>query len=289
MIKHKIIQYLEIIIGVSLLDIAYFFFFEPTSLVTGGIMGLSILVDQYLPFSPSIFMYICNISLLVLALFTLGKEFFIKTIFASLFSPTIVLLLEKTCNPEWFLQSVNEANWYFISMIVAGPLTALGLGLCLRAHGSTGGMDIVQKIMTKYLHIPYSKTMYFTDWVIVIIAGFFVSDKYVYLIEGVVYGVITVLIIGYVVDYIALNAKSRRTAYIITSKPDEMKAMIYERIGRGVTECDVRGGYSKENLVMLICTLDSSEAYRLQDYIHLVDEHAFTFMTKTKEVVGEFD
>ncbi len=289
MTKHKLIQYVEIIIGVILLDLAYFFFFEPASLVTGGIMGLSILIDDYLPFSPSVFMYICNITLLIIALFALGKDFFIKTIFASIFSPTVVLILENLCEPTWFLSSVNPANWYFISMLVASPLTALGLGLCLRAHGSTGGMDILQKIMSKYLHIPYSKTMYLTDWLIVILSGFFVESNHLFSIECVVYGVLSVLIIGYVVDYVVLNAKTRRTAYIITKEPDKMKQMIYDKIGRGVTECDVRGGYEQKNMVMLICTLDVNEAYRLQDYIKQIDSTSFTFMTKTKEVVGEFE
>lgn len=288
-IKKKLVQYLEIIVGVILLDLAYYFFLEPSKLVTGGVMGLAIMVEKYLPFSSSIFIYICNISLLILGLFMLGKEFFIKTCFASIFSPTVVLLLEHTCSPDAFLRGVNETNWYFISMLVAGAATAIGLGICFRANATTGGIDIVQKIMTKYLHIPYSKTMYFSDWLIILLSGFVIRNGSVYGIEGVVYGGITVVLIGYIVDYIALNAKTRRTAYIITSKPSEMKAMIFDTTGRGVTECDVRGGYTGNNMIMLICTLEKTEAYKLQDKIHEVDKDAFTFMSQTKEVVGEYD
>lgn len=285
----KLISYIEIVIGVICLDIAYYFFLQPTSLVTGGIMGISIMVEDFLPFSPSIFMYICNISLLILGLFTLGKDFFIKTCFTSIFSPTVILIFENTLETDLFLRSINQNNWYFASMIIAGIFTAIGLGLCFRRNATTGGIDIIQKIMTKYMHIPYSKTMYLTDWVIIILSGFFVSETYIYNVESVLYGSLSVLLVGYLVDYIALNGKSKRTAYIITSKPNEMKQMIYDQISRGVTECDVRGGYTGNNRTMLICTLDKLEAYKIQNFIHIVDPESFTFMNQTKEVVGDYE
>ena len=187
----------------------------------------------------------------------------LKTIYASIMSPTFIMIFEFTIDTDVFLKAVNPANHYFISMIAGGLLTALGLGICFRNNATTGGMDIVQKILAKYLHIPYSKTMYLTDWAIIIISGFFINKgSSFYGIEGVIYGSLCVIIIGYVVDAIALNAKTRKTAYIITSKPAEMKQMIFDLVGRGVTESDVRGGYTGNNMVMLICTLEKSEAYK---------------------------
>lgn len=285
----KIKDFTGITIGVLLISISYYFFLEPTKLVTGGVTGLMILFEPIIPFSPSIFMLIINIVLLILGLFLLGRDFFLKTVYASLASPVVIFILEKTSDPYIFLNGINESNWYLISMLVSSVFTAIGLGICFRCNATTGGMDIVQKIMTKYLHIPYSKTMYFTDWVIILISGFFIKENTIYGVEGVVFGLIAVYLIGFIVDYIALNAKSRRTAYIITSKPEEMKEMIYKEVKRGVTQTNVKGGYTGQDLVMLICTLDNNEAYKLNDKIHQIDEHAFTFMSQTKEVIGEYD
>ena len=288
--KTKIRAFLGITIGVMLISIAYYFFLEPANLVTGGVTGIMILFKPILPFEPSILMYILNISLLIIGLFTLGKDFFLKTCYASVLSPTIILIFEETLESDMILKGVNPSNWYLISAVVSCVLMAVGLGICFRVNATTGGMDIVQKIMTKYLHIPYSKTMYLTDWVIILVSGFFIKDaNVIYGIEGVVFGILVVYGVGYIVDYIALDAKSRRTAYIITSKPKEMKEMIFSCTKRGVTECDVRGGYTNKDLVMLICTLDNAEAYKLKEYIHKIDSEAFTFMSQTKEVIGEYD
>ena len=195
--KKKLKAFLWITFGVFLISFSYYFFLEPSKLVTGGVTGLMIMLEPYLPFPPSILMYIINISLLFIGLLLLGKDFFLKTCYASVLSPTFILILEKTCESDIILKGVNSANWYFISMIVASVFMAFGLGICFRVNATTGGMDIIQKIMTKYLHIPYSKTMYLTDWVIILLSGFIIRPNgSIYGIEGVVYGLICVYFVG---------------------------------------------------------------------------------------------
>lgn len=279
-------QILEISLGVLSIDIAYYFFYLPSSLVTGGVSGVSIIIGDYLPFSPSIFMYIVNIVLLIIGLVLLGKDFFFKTVYSTVLAPTIILLFENVADSSLFMQNVTQGT-YIIACICGSLFTALGLGLCFRNNSATGGMDVIQKIMSKYLHIPYSKTMYFTDLVVILIGGIIFSP-FGYNVEKVVYGIIAVFVTGLVVDYIALNGKSRRTAYIITNKPEIVKSIIYSKIVRGVTECDVRGGYSGDDKVMLICTLDKSQSYRLSEYVKEADSEAFTFITTTREVLGNY-
>lgn len=286
--KRKIKQYLWIALGVILMDIAYYFFYYPTNLVTGGTMGLAIIVKDYIPFKTSIFLYIIDGILLIIGLVLLGKDFFKKTLFATILSPTIVLIFETFCNSDIF--KLNEAQTpYLISGIVGGLLSSIGLGLCFRNQGSTGGIDVIQKLLSKYLHIPYSYTMYMTDVVIIIIGGFFVTEGLRYDISMVVYGTITVIGIGYVVDKIALNARNRRTAYIITQRHEEIKEMIYNTIDRGLTVTNVYGGYTGHEFKMIICTMDKREAYILQEKVMKIDKNAFTFITETKEVVGNYE
>ena len=277
---------------------------DPASIVTGGMFGLAIILEPLFDmcgdwFTASIFLYIANILTLLLGLFFLGKDFFMKTVYGTLLSPTIILLLEHTCDPNFFYMTINDGNKELISLICGALLCGIGVGLAIRSDGSTGGMDVVQKIMSKYCHIPMSVSMYLTDGLIVLLAGFLLSTNvegfgvvreftYHYQIENVIWGVAGVIIQGYIIDYLCLNARSRRTVYVITNKADEIKNLIYDSIGRGVTLSDVKGGYTNESKIMITCTMDKNEAYRMTEEISELDPSAFTFVTACKEVRGEY-
>ena len=292
--KQKAIQYGYIALGVILLDIAFYFFIEPSKIVMGGMMGLSIVLEPYYSqlgswFTSSIFLWIANGIVLIIGGIMLGKDFFIKTIFASLFSPLIVFIFEQTCQPDYFLSNVSEGGYYIVSLICGAVLSGLGLGVALKNNGSTGGLDVIQKIMSKYLHIPYSKTMYLTDWVIVLISGFTFVGGFNFNLEITIYGIFSVLAVSLITDNIVLNARPRRTAYIITTKAEEVKQVIFDTIGRGVTLCDVKGGYTGNDKVMVICTMEKNEAYRITELISSIDPEAFCFVTSTREIVGEYE
>ncbi len=292
-IKRKINQYVQISLGVILLDLGFYFFLNPLKLVIGGMLGVSIVVEPLLQmigpwFTTSIFLYIVNIITLIIGGILLGKDFFIKTIYASLFSPTVMFALERLFDPNMVMDSVSESGKILIALICGGLLCGVGIGIAIKNNGSTGGMDVIQRCMSKYLKVPYSKTMYLTDWVVVFISGFSFSGGISYHIEGVVYGVIAVLATSIIIDTIVLNVKSRRTAYIITDHPIEMRDAIYKNIKRGVTFIDCEGGYTSNLHTMVVCTLDKNEAYRLTDYVKEVDPKAFSYITSCKEVIGEY-
>ncbi len=289
-LKKQIKQSLYIALGVLLMDIGYYFFYSPANLVSGGVTGISIIVKPLLEqinMPQSIFLYIIEGICLLLGLILLGKEFFFKTVLAAILAPTYVFILEQFVPQDIILRTVE--NKLLITVAIGGLLSGLGIGITLKNHGSTGGMDVIQKSLSKYLHVPYSIAMYSTDWVIVLLSGMVFSESgFYYNFENVFFGIISVYLIAYIIDMITLNAKTRRTAYIITTKPDEVKEYIYKEIGRGLTECDVRGGYTNSNKTMLICVLDKNESYKLGEMVKEIDNDAFTFFTKTKEVVGEY-
>lgn len=267
--------------------VGYYFFFRPTNLVNGGTTGISIIVKDILPIPTWVFLYIVDGILLIIGLIILGKEFFFKTLVATITFPAIEGIFEQLFDSDFFFKDNAVQSKYFIACIVGALFLGVGLGICFRNNGTTGGLDVVQKAMTKYLHIPYSLSLYITDSIIVFIGGFFVSNK-AYDLEMVVFGILNIIIVGYIVDYVASNAKSRRTAYIITAKPQEIKEMLYAKVDRGVTLCDVKGGWTDNDLTMVICTMDKSESYRVSEWIKEVDRDAFTFITQTKEVSGNY-
>ena len=184
----KLKQYSLITFGVALMSIGFYFFLDPVNLCIGGVMGLATILKPFYSrlgdwFTTSIFMYIIDIICLIVGAICLGKDFFVKTVYATLLSPTIILLLENTCDQYFFLQSISDfsiidgvisvgTSTYIVCLAVSIICVGLGIGIAIKNNGSTGGLDVVQQILSKYCHVPYSISMYLTDWVIVFIAGF---------------------------------------------------------------------------------------------------------------------
>lgn len=293
-IKRKLIQYAYIALGVILLNLGFYFFLNNTGIVLGGMMGLSTLLYDYYSmlgswFTNSVFLLIGNTIALIIGGLTLGRDFFLKTIFSTFFSPLVLFILERAFpNPDFFMETVSEGGYYIVALVCGCLLEGLGLGIALKNNGSTGGLDVIQKMMSKYLHIPYSKTMYLTDWVIVILSGLSFSQGFHYNIELVMYGILGVLAISIIIDMIVLNVRRRRTAYIITDHPEEIKQLIYEKINRGVTYVNAIGGYSGLEKTMVICTMEKSEAYKIMEILKELDPNAFCYVSSTSEIVGEY-
>lgn len=289
--KKRLIQYVWISFGVFLMTLGFYFFFEPAKIVAGGVTGITIILEPLwagTKFKSSYFLYGIEIFTLILGLIFIGKDFFIKTIYASLLSPSIVFIFEICkVNPNLIYGDISDENKMFISLLMGALLTGMGVGLALRNDGSTGGMDVIQKIISKYARIPLSQTMYVTDWVVVIIAGL-TFNPFHYSVEKVVYGSLAVIAEGYIIDYLALSLHPRRTVYVISDKHQEIKELIYTELNRGVTFSPVQGAYTSQNKTMVICTMDKNEAYRIVGMISDLDPKAFTFVTSCKEVRGEY-
>jgi len=297
--KISIKNVLQICIGVFMMSFSFYFFFSPSKLCNGGISGLAIIVRETSlgkieGYQDWMFLYTAQAILAVCALLFVGKSFFWHTILACILDPTFVFMFEKTgCDPKYFLQTIPQSNWYVITMLIGGLISAIGIGLCLRVNASTGGMDIIQKILQQKLHIPYSKSMYLTDWFIVLLSGFFIKNLYqlsqpgtplenlnVYNVEMVLYGMVTVWITGYICDYLALNARKRRTAFIICDNPEIIKNYIFEEFDRGLTIVDAIGGYTNNPKKMIVCTIEKRQCYILRDKIKELDPTAFTFFAE---------
>ena len=293
-VKDKVIQYVWISIGIVILNIGFYFFLDPTRLVMGGMMGLATLLHPVYGligpwFTPSIFLYIVNIICLLLGGFFLGKDFFVKTIYATIFTPTVLLFLEKTCNPYYFINQFTETGKVLMPIICGAVLCAIGIALPIRNNGSTGGMDVIQKIMHKKMKINYSVAMYLTDGVIILLSGLRFANGFTYELEMVIYGVIAIWGSAVLTDILIINAKTRRTVFIITDKPIEIRDMLYEKTSRGVTFSEASGAYSGKNKMMVICTMDTRQSRKVSELINHVDPNAFTFLVPCKEVIGEYD
>jgi uncharacterized membrane-anchored protein YitT (DUF2179 family) len=276
MMGPRIKEAFEIGLGTILLSLGFYFFLLPESLVIGGVMGIAVFLADIV--SVSVFVFVANVILLLIGLIVLGRAFFMKTLFASLLSPLVLFILELTVRNDIITSQLQESP-LLISTLFGGLLVGVGLGLVLRNNGTTGGIDVIQNIAHRYLHVPFSTAMYVSDGAIILIAT--LID-----VELGLYALFAMIISGYVIDRIAIEGRSGYTAFVVTDDGERVKEEIYKHLDRGVTDVRVKGGYSKADKDMLVCTVDRRQLYVFKRLIRTTDPDAFTFVTRTKEAFG---
>ncbi len=275
--KAKLREILEITAGVIVMSAGFYFFLLPLNLIIGGVMGVAVIFQNQIP--VSLFMYIANFILLMLGWIVLGKVFFVKTAYATLLSPTIIWILEQTIPADYFMKFMTESP-LLIGAAFGGIFLGIGLGVVIRNNATTGGVDVIQNIMHKYLHMSFSTAMYITDGAIILIAM-------IINFQLGLYAVGSMIISGLLIDRLSIEGTAGYTVFIVTDHPDLMQQKIYDRLERGITKMKVIGGYSKQEKEMIICTVDRAQLYIFKHIIKNTDPKAFTFVTKTKEALGE--
>ena len=293
--RKRRVVYFNIVVGSLLVALAYYFLFLPQNIVIGGVTGISVILTGIFGkgFSSSIFIFLLNMIFLLVGLLFFGKEFFFNTLLGSIVLPLFIFILEFFNVPPDLLfkldevlfkvssEAMNPISQVILTVLLGSILTGIGLGLCFRVNATTGGMDILQKIVAKVFHFPYSKTVYVTDGIVVLISVF------VFGIEKTMYSLISIYLIGIIIDLVHMGGSSRRTAFILSKKNEEIKQVIIDKLGRGVTVVDAFGGYSGYKYDMLITTLNKNESYLMRDLILEIDPLAFTFYVSAKEVYGD--
>ena len=295
-IEFKWSSIFKVILGTYLMAFAFYFFFEKTKIITGGVGGLGIIIKEALinaakesakesvrGYNISYFVFAANFGLLILGLFLLGKKFFFKSVFLSIFYPFILFLLEQIGKDKnFFVYNFNLPlqSAKILSALFGAILSGMGLGLVFGAGLTTGGTDVIQKIFHKYFKIPMSVAIYLTDGLIVVL-GLIVFE-----IEIVLYSIIAVILIGVVVDKFMVLGKRGYTVFVVTNKCELVKKEIIEKLDRGFTKIDVKGGFTEDGKTMIVCTVGKNEVYLLKEIVSKTDPESFSFFVETTEVVG---
>ena len=284
--KQKINEFIQITIGVICVSLGFYFFFSPANLVTGGVSGLSIIFRQIFSASEtavSIFILVANLLLLLVGGLVLGKEYFLKTVYGTIMLPLLIYLYSLVTPSDFNLLSsvTDDTSRLLISAVSGAVLTGFGLGLVFKNNATTGGTDVLQKILNTKAKLPYSITIYLTDG-LAILAGLLIFK-----VEATFYAILALSIVGFVVDRVVLSGRTGYTVFIVTNDYQLLKDAIYAKVNRGVTKVQVVGGYSEVDRDMIICTISRSQLYNLKSIVAEIDPLAFTFITKTTESVGQ--
>lgn len=296
--KRNLKEFFFINIGVLLMAAAYSFLLDPNNIVIGGVGGIATILKDVTGISSSLFILILNGVLLIVALIFVDRSFFLKTIYASLIYPVYSYLCEllyknflsgslpnilkfQADNPT-LDTNIASAGAYLVVVIFGAVITGFGLGLAIRNGSSTGGVDIIQKILLKYCKIPFSISLLIIDGTIVCASGIYFHNAFV-----ILYGAIFIFVSGYVMDSIIFSGFNARCVNIVTTKPEEIKEQIFKILGRGITIVAAKGGYTGNDKTILVCVMHNQEFYKMKEIIRNIDEKAFIYITRASEVHGE--
>lgn len=273
--KYKIRRYFELIIGILLIALAFNVFLLPNDLVFGGVSGLSIIIKDIIPIDPSQFIMISSLLLLVVSFMVLGKEKTKGSIVGSILFPIFV---DLTANANQYI-NLDTSN-LLLAVIFGGIIYGFGAGLVFKAGFTTGGTDIINQIISKYLHVSIGNAMLMSDGLIVLCGGYFFG------MTKLMYAIIVIYIIGLMTDKVLLGISNSKAFYIITNEDDRIRDYLMNELHHGVTIFNVKGGYTNKKDEVILCVVPTSEYYRVKEGIHEIDESAFFVVCDAYEVFG---
>lgn len=293
----KLKNFIFINIGVMGLALSFSFFLSPFGLVTGGIGGIAINVinilerfgieinDTYHTFIESGIMMVVNVVLLVLALVLIGKDFFFKTLYCAVAYPIYTFLFGELATLVKFTELLpvesNNIGGMLIIILFSALLSGVSIGLAIKYGASTGGIDIVEKIMLKYFNVPYSITLFICDGITIVIASILSKN-----LLPLCYGAIYMWLMGRLIDSVVFGGFRSYSVTIITRKHEIIKNFILQHVNRGVTIVDAEGGYTGNDLKMIICVMTSNEVSTIRGNLKTLDDAAFMYISQTSEVSG---
>ena len=243
---------------------AVYFFLLPSHASVSSISGLGIILSNFVPLPLSAITMILNVLLLIIGFFTCGKEFGAKTVYTSIVLPLFLALFERIFPNFGSLTDSQELDVLCYILVVS-----IGLSILFNRNASSGGLDIVAKIMNKYLHMDLGKAMSLSGMCIALSAAL-VYDK-----KTVVLSILGTYFNGIILDHFIFNHNVKRRVCIITKKEEELRQFIINDLHSGATIYESIGAYNMEKRNEIITIVDKSEYQKLMNYINREDPHAF--------------
>ena len=259
------VRELAILTGaVAIIAAAVYFFLVPSHASVSSISGLGIVLANFVPLPLSAITMIFNVVLLVIGFLTCGREFGAKTVYTSILLPAFIGLFERLFPNLGSLTDSQELDVLCYILVVS-----VGLSILFNRNASSGGLDIVAKIMNKYLHMDLGKAMSLSGMCVALSAAL-VYDK-----KTVVLSVLGTYFNGLVLDHFIFDNNIKRRVCIITGKEEELRRFIIEDLHSGATVYESYGAYNMQKRREIITIVDKAEYQKLMSYMNREDPQAF--------------
>ena len=262
--KSILIEINILTIAIAIIAVAVYFFLVPSHTSISSMSGLGIVLSTFVPLPLSAITMILNVVLLIIGFYTCGKEFGLKTVYTSVMLPVFLGIFENIFPNIGSITDSQELDVLCYILVVS-----VGLSILFNRNASSGGLDIVAKIINKYLHMELGKAMSLSGMCVALSAAL-VYDK-----KTVVLSVLGTYFNGIILDHFIFDHNIKRRVCIITKKEEELRQFIVRDLHSGATIYEAIGAYNMEKRNEIITIVDKGEYQKLMKYINQEDPEAF--------------
>lgn len=262
----------QIALGSALGALAYPLFLVPNHIAPGGLTGLATVLNYLFHWPVGTTSLVMNVPLFIIGYRAMGRVFVIRSLVATVLFSVLIDLIP--------LPPMTEQP--LLGAVFGGVLLGAGLGLILRGGATTGGTDMVARMIhNRFQHISVGAFLFLIDCCVVLMAGFFIEAEYA------LYAFVALYAASKLIDVVMVGLTREKACYIISTQHEQVKREIMEKLDRGVTVLHAEGGYSGQERPVLLCVLSAQELGRLKAIVREADEDAFLFISDAHEVLGE--
>ena len=272
----KIKEYGIITFGIILVAFSIEYFYAPNNIAAGGVTGIAIILNAIIPnLSIGAISFVLNAVLFIVAFIFIDGKFGVKTIYASLGLSVMIWVIEKFLNP------LAITNDLMMATIFGTLISAIGMALVFNENASTGGTDILAKMLNIFFHIEIGKALLIVDFFITLASAF------VFNIDVALYSLLSVILLGLIIDRVIEGFNSCKSIFIISQNNDEISRFIIDTLDRGCTFLTGIGAYTGRENNILYAVLSRNQFIKLKRFIKEVDPSAFITVGEVHEVLGE--
>ena len=268
-------EYIWITIGVAIVTFSLEYFFFPNAIASGGISGFALVLNTVIDIEPSILILGFNIILFIMAFFLIGGSFGGKSMYASALLSVFMWIIENLLNPQAVTGNL------ILSSIFGSIVIALGTAIVFNQGASTGGTSILAKIINKYFHVAIGQGLLLTDCTVTILA------MYAFGIELGLFGLLSAIMVGILVDKFIAGFNPVKQVFIITSEERLVVNFIMKDINRGCTILNGKGGFTGGETSIIYTVLTSRQFITLKNFVKENNPDAFVTVTESTEALGE--
>lgn len=274
-LKRFLIDILVYIIGGFIYASAVTAFISANQISPGGVTGIATLLNYLFSIPSGITLLILNIPILILGFIKFGGLFIIKTSLATI-STSFALTLTDFILPQFKIDTI-------LASVFGGLLMGLGISFIMLRGATTGGIDIIAKLINrKFRHFTVGRIMLIIDAFVIALASIVYRN-----FESALYSVVSMYVVAFVMDTILYGADKGKMIYIITSNPDAVCKDITTLLSRGITKLPAKGGYTNAERTLLLCTVRRYEVSAVYEVINKYDKNAFIVVSDAGEIIGE--
>lgn len=267
-------EFAMITVATAIVAAAVFFFLVPSNVSVGSISGLAIVLGNFIPLPISALTMIMNVGLLIVGFLLVGREFGAKTVYTSILLPVIIGILEKI-----YPNNVSINGDPFLDMICYVFLVSVGLAMLFNRNASSGGLDIVAKLLNKFLHMDLGNAMSVSGMVVAL------SSALVYDKKIVILSVLGTYLNGIVLDHFIFGFNLKKRVCIVSQKEEEIRNFILHELHSGATVYEAYGAYKLDPRREIITIVDKNEYAKLMTYIEKTDPSAFVTVYTVNKII----